>query len=355
MSTVQSLHLGGPTANSRTDEVRNALRRRTEWRGFILLVIVGMAALVFQPLVFEAYAVTLSRVALVGLVAVGLTVVLLMGQLDLSVASTAVLAGVMMAQTSSIPLGIAMALGTGLAVGLVNAFFVVKVGINSFIATLGMLFVLAGLALVISNSEPVPLAYIDTAIRFGLPLLGPLTPRVLIFILIFILLQIFLTRVRIGRELFAVGGNRQAAHDAGIPVNRRMTTGFVMCSVIASLAGVINTLERTAADPTAGSTILLSSFAAAIVGGVALTGGRGSILGTLIGAASLGILEVSLTLSGVQVVIQQIYIGGVLLIAVLTDPASIRAARSSIHTSLRGLRTRSTTREADPPNPVASS
>lgn len=355
MSTSPTLSLGGPREAGPVDRLRNALGRRTEGRGITLLAVVVVLALAREPLVFTAYSVTLSRVALVGLVAIGLTVVILMGELDLSIASTVVLSGVVMAQTSSIPLGILMALATGLAVGLVNAFFVVKVGINSFIATLGMLFVLKGLAIVISDAKPVPLANISAAIKFGLPIVGPLTPRILIFAAVFVLLLVFLTRVRAGRELYAVGGNRQAARDAGIPVNRRMFTGFVLCGVIASLAGVIDTLERTAADPTSGSTILLSCIAAAIVGGVALTGGRGSILGTLIGALSLGILEVGLTLTGVQVDIQQIYIGGVLLIAVMTDPASLRAARSSLRTFIHGLRARAGTREIDPPNPVVSS
>ena len=341
MSGTRTLTLGGPRASGPVDVVRTALRRRTEGRGLVLLAVVVLVALVREPLVFSAYSVTLSRVALIGLVALGLTIVILMGELDLSIASTVVLSGVVMAQTSSLPLGILMALATGVLVGLVNAFFVVKVGINSFIATLGMLFVLRGLAIVIADAKPVPLANISAAIKFGLPVVGPLTPRILIFVALFVLLQVFLTRIRAGREFFAVGGNRQAARDAGIPVNLRMFTGFVMCSVIAALAGVIDTLERTAADPTSGSTILLSCIAAAIVGGVALTGGRGSIVGTLIGALSLGILEVGLTLSGVQVDIQQIFIGGVLFLAVVTDPASLRAARSSLRTLTYGLRTRS--------------
>ena len=146
----------------------------------------------------------------------------------------------------------------------------------------------------------------------------------------FVALQVFVTRVRAGREFFAVGGNRQAARDAGIPVSRRIFTGFMLSGFVAALAGVINTMELTAADPTAGSTVLLSSFAAAIIGGVALTGGRGSIVGTLVGALSLGILEVGLTFSGVQVDVQQIFIGGVLLIAVITDPSSVRAVRANL-------------------------
>lgn len=354
MTTPHSLNLGDAPALTKVHRLRNVLRRRTEGRAVALLAVVAVAALILEPLVFSAYSVTLARVALVGLVALGLTVVILMGELDLSVASTVVLAGVVMAQMPNIPLGILAALATGVVVGLVNSFFVVKIGINSFIATLGMLFVLKGLAVVISNSKPIPLDNITFAIKFGLPLVGALTPRILIFVAAFVLLHLFLTRVRAGREVFAVGGNRQAARDAGIPVDRRLVTGFVMCGVIAAGAGAIDTLERTAADPTAGSTVLLSSFAAAIIGGVALTGGRGSVLGTLIGALSLGTLEVALTLTGVQVDIQQIFIGGVLLLAVMTDPASLRAAGSSIRTFMQGLRARSASRELTPQNTLPS-
>ena len=93
--------------------------------------------------------------------------------------------------------------------------------------------------------------------------------------------------------------------------------------------GVINTLERTAADPTAGGTVLLSSFAAAIVGGILLTGGRGSVFGTLLGAASLGILQIALTLTAVEVDVQNIIIGLVLFAAVVTDPTTFRAVLAS--------------------------
>ena len=109
-----------------------------------------------------------------------------------------------------------------------------------------------------------------------------------------------------------------------------MISGFV-----AAMAGVINTLERTAADPTAGSTVLLASFAAAIIGGVLLTGGRGSIFGTLLGATSLGILQIALTLSGVQVDVQNIVIGLVLLLAVITDPNSLRGVVGSLRSLLQ--------------------
>ncbi|MFT6290458.1 MAG: ribose transport system permease protein [Ilumatobacter sp.] len=318
--------------------LRTMAARRPESRAVALLIVVTIAAWVAEPLALTAWEVTLGRIALIGLVALGLTAVILMGELDLSVASTLAVAGVVMASVDNLALGILAALAVGLVIGAANAFFVVVVGINSFIATLGMLFFLRGVAFVISDEEPVRLTNIEAGISFGKSFIGPLTPRMLLFILAFVVLQVFVTRVRVGREFYAVGGNRQAAFDAGIPVKRRIFTGFMISGFIAAGAGVINTLERTAADPTAGSTVLLSSFAAAIIGGVLLTGGRGSVLGTLLGATSLGILQVALTLSGVQIDVQNIVIGSVLFVAVITDPNTLRAVLRSGQSFLRGRR-----------------
>lgn len=333
---TQTMQLGKATDQSFMGRFRSTLARRTEGRGVALLAVILIGVALFEPLVFTAYQVSLGRIALIGIVALGLTAVILMGELDLSVASTLALSGVVMALIPDIWLGILAALATGLIVGVINAFFVAVIGINSFIATLGSLFALRGLAFVLSDEAPVSLVNKDAGIAFGLPLLGPITPRIIIFILVFIAIQMFVSRVRMGREFFAVGGNRQAAFDAGIPVKRRIFTGFMISGFVSSLAGVINTLERTTADPTAGSTVLLASFAAAIIGGNYLKGGRGSIVGTLIGAASLGVLQVALTLSGVQVPVQQIFIGAILLIAVTTDPNSLRAVVGSLRQVTRG-------------------
>lgn len=325
---------GGDSFLSRA---RLVLARRTEGRGAALLIALLVFVSLTQPLVFTAYPVTLGRIALIGLVALGLTAVILMGELDLSVASTMAVSGVIMALIPDLWLGIFVALGVGLIIGVVNAFFVAVVGINSFIATLGTLFSLRGLAYVLSNEEPVRIANVEAGIAFGTPLVGPITPRILIFVLAFVAIQVFVSRVKAGREFFAVGGNRQAAFDAGIPVRRRIFTGFMISGFVASLAGVINTLERTSADPRAGQTVLLASFAAAIIGGNYLKGGRGSIVGTLIGATSLGLLQVALTLSGVQVPVQSIFIGLILLVAVTSDPASVRAVLGSIKSARQGV------------------
>ena len=335
MSQTQTIQLGTRTTGL-WSKLKVTIARRTEGRGVALLAAVLIGVLLTEQTVFSAYSVTLGRIALVGLVALGLTVVILMGELDLSVASTLALAGVVTASIPDLGLGILAGLAVGVVVGLVNAFLVAVIGINSFIATLGMLFFLRGLALVISNEAPIKLNNVEAGIAFGQPLLGPITPRILVFILVFIGLQIFIARIRVGREFLAVGGNRQAARDAGIPVKRRIFTGFIISGVVAAGAGVMNTLERTAADPIAGSTVLLASFAAAIIGGNYLKGGRGSVVGTLIGAASLGIIQVALTLAAVQVPIQQIFIGLLLLVAVTTDPNNLRAVISSIRTLRTG-------------------
>jgi len=339
--TNQTVIKVGADATGFWGKLKVALARRTEGRGVALFIVIASFVTVSQPLVFTAYQVTLGRIALIGLVALGLTAVILMGELDLSVASTLAVSGVIMttvANQTNIAIGILAALAASVVISIVNAYFVAIVGLNSFIATLGMLFALRGLALVLSDEQPVKLENTDFGIAFGQPLVGPLTPRILIFFAVFIAIQVFVSRVKAGREFLAVGGNRQAAYDAGIPVKRRIFTGFIISGGVAALAGVVNSLERTAADPTAGSTVLLASFAAAIIGGNYLKGGKGSIVGTLIGAASLGMLQVALTISGVQVPVQEIFIGGVLLLAVLTDPSSLRAVWGSISTTFQGIK-----------------
>jgi ribose/xylose/arabinose/galactoside ABC-type transport system permease subunit len=334
VSQTQGLDLGS-AASDATSRIRATIARRTEGRAVALLVIVVVATLFLEPRALTSYSVTLGRIALIGLVALGLTAVILMGELDLAVASTLAVSGVIMASFENLAVGVLVALLGGLVIGVINAFFVVIVGINSFIATLGMLFFLRGAAFVISGEQPVRVTDSDAALAFGRPLIGPLTPRVLLFILVFVALHVFVTRVRAGREFYAVGGNREAARDAGIPVVRRVFTGFMISGFVAALAGVINAMERTAADPTAGGTVLLASFAAAIIGGVLLNGGRGSIFGALLGAASLGILQIALTLSGVQVDVQNIVIGSVLLLAVISDPASVRRVLVKTRTFLQ--------------------
>lgn len=321
MSTIKLQETQTGTWN----RVKNTVARRTEGRAVVLLILVVAVLAVQQPIVFDAYGVSLARVALVGLVALGLTLVVLQGELDLSVGSTLALTGVVVASIPNLGLGVAVGLLVGLMIGALNAFLIVIVGVNSFIATLGTLFALRGLAFVLSDGRPVRVTDIDSALVFGRELLGPLTPRVLIFILLFAVLHFFISKMRAGREFYAVGGNRQAAIDAGIPVKLRLFAAFMLCGLVAALAGVINTLELTAADPTAGSSVLLASFAAVIIGGNLLNGGRGSLIGTMIGAFALGLMQVGLTFAGTPREVQDVLIGIILLVAITTEPNNLRA------------------------------
>lgn len=338
MSTIKLQETQTGTWN----RVKNTVARRTEGRAVVLLVVVVVVIALQQPIVFNAYGVSLARVALVGLVALGLTLVVLQGELDLSVGSTLALTGVVVATIPDLGLGILVGLITGLVIGALNAFLIVIVGVNSFIATLGTLFALRGLAFVLSDGRPMRVTDIDSALAFGRELLGPLTPRVLIFILLFIGLHFFISRMRAGREFYAVGGNRQAAIDAGIPVKLRLFTAFMLCGFVAALAGVINTLELTAADPTAGSSVLLASFAAVIIGGNLLNGGRGSLVGTMIGAFALGLMQVGLTFAGTPREVQDVLIGIILLVAITTEPNNLRALSGHIRRFTRAKTNAST-------------
>jgi predicted ABC-type sugar transport system permease subunit len=169
--TNQTVIKVGSTATGFWGKLRTVLARRTEGRAIVLFAIIATFVTVSQPLVFTAYQVTLGRIALIGLVALGLTAVILMGELDLSVASTLAVSGVIavtVANQTNMAIGVLAALAAGVVVSLINAFFVAIVGINSFIATLGMLFALRGMAFVISDEAPVKLQNTDLGIAFGL-------------------------------------------------------------------------------------------------------------------------------------------------------------------------------------------
>lgn len=301
------------------------LRRRSELRALGLLGIVVAGLLVFEPDVFESYGVVLKFLTLNGLVAVGLTVVIVQGELDLSVGSVFALSGGIVATTSdSLVVGALIALAVGAAAGLCNGLLVTKVGVNSFIATLSTMITFGGLAFVVTSGKPVPIEDIETAIEFGQPLLGEITPKVLIFAVCALLMHLFLSRTRIGREFYAVGGNRVAAQQVDVPVARRINLAFVISATLAALAGATQAIELTSADPNAGSRVLLGGLAAAVIGGAHLKGGRGTVLGTVIGALAIAGLTVGLEFAEISPNTQEVVLGLVLVLAVAADRQGLR-------------------------------
>ncbi len=273
-----------------------------------------------------------QRATVDGIMAVGMTVVLLAGQLDLSVGSVLALSGVvalgLQGDIGPIPAALAGILAGGI-VGVINGLLVVKAGINSFIVTLAAMIAVRGVAMTLSGAGPIRGAdssfgpSVDKAL-FGpiwqdLPLGTFLTPRILIFLALLLVAHVFLLRVRQGRNVYAVGGNPEAARLSGISADLYTFGAFVFCGLTAGLAGTLLGLSLNTGTPTVGSAGALPVIAAVVIGGTALTGGSGSMLKTLMGVLLISLVSTAMNLFGLQVYLQSVVMGLVLIIVVLID------------------------------------
>ncbi|PSK80553.1 monosaccharide ABC transporter membrane protein (CUT2 family) [Limimaricola soesokkakensis] len=258
-------------------------------------------------------------------IALGMTFVIISGGIDLSVGPTAALSAVagaaLMAAGVPVPLAILAALATGMACGLFNGTLIAFAGLQPFIVTLGGLSLYRALALIFTGGNPI----------FGIPqefravingdVLGVPVPVVIIGV-IAALLWVVLNRSPFGEYILAVGGNQEAARIAGVPVARTKITVYVMSGGLASVAALILTGRLGAADPTMGNLWELDAIAAAAIGGASLMGGKGSVVGTLLGAVILGSLRNGLTLMNVQAFYQLLATGIIIILAMLIDRAT---------------------------------
>jgi ribose/xylose/arabinose/galactoside ABC-type transport system permease subunit len=255
-------------------------------------------------------------------------VVLICAQLDLSVGATVALVSVITALTmsnasgggtSAIVLGVAAGLGVGLLVGLVNGVVVAYFKVPSFMVTLGTTSVATGAALLLSNGAPVtgiPLAFSDilgTGIFLGLPV--PLIVAVLVAIAMYVVLY----WTTLGRNIYAVGGNPDAANVAGIRVNWVLITAFLVCSGLTALSGILLTARVASGEATLGTSFVLLSIAAAVLGGTSLFGGEGRLGLVILGVVFIGVLSNGMNLMRVSSYVQQVVIGVVLISAVALD------------------------------------
>ena len=258
-------------------------------------------------------------------IALGMTLVIVSGGIDLSVgpiaALAAVVAATLMVANVPIPLAIMAALGVGALCGLFNGMLVAYAGLQPFIVTLGGLSLYRALALIFTDGNPV----------FGIPpefraltngdLMGIPTP-VIIVAVIALLCWIVLNKTPLGEYLMAVGGNEEAARIAGVPVARTKISAFVISGVLAAVAALILVGRLGAAEPTLGTLWELDAIAAAAIGGASLMGGKGSIAGTILGAIILGSLRNGLTLMNVQAFYQLLATGIIIIAAMLIDSAT---------------------------------
>lgn len=256
------------------------------------------------------------------ILAAGMTVVILTGGIDLSVGSTIAVSGVVavIAAIAGVPAPLAVLLGmaVGALCGLVNGWLTAYLALAPFIVTLGTMTFLRGLAYTITDGQPI----VSSSLNFrdlGNGYVGPIPVPVIVMVVVYAVVWFVLERTRYGRHVYAVGGNAEAAKLAGVRVKRVITSVYVLAGACAGLAGVIFAARVISAQPTAGTGYELDAIAAVVLGGTSLAGGRGRIIGTLIGSVILGVLSTGLILLNVQFFTQLLIKGVVIILAVAID------------------------------------
>lgn len=255
--------------------------------------------------------------------ATGMTMVIILGGIDLSVGSVIALSGVV-AAGCVVNLGLPEAVGfiaavaVGAAVGLFNGFIICKTDIPPFIVTLASMNITKGIALVLTGGAPI--RCMTDAFKFpGAGYVGPVPTPVILMVVIFVIAALMINKTQLGRHIYAVGGNVQAAKFSGISVQKVKFIVYAYTGVMAGIAGVVIASRLYSGQPTAGDGAEMDAIASVVVGGTSMSGGSGRIGGTLIGVLIIGVLNNGLNLMGVDSNFQYIVKGLVILLAVYVD------------------------------------
>lgn len=258
------------------------------------------------------------------IIAVGLTFVIISGGIDLSVGSLVAFSGVVLASLlqQSVPLPIALAggLAVGLLCGLANGVLITYGKLPPFIATLGMMSVARGGALLFTDGRPIS-GFSESFRQFATAEILRIPVPVILMVAVYAVAHFVLRRTKFGRYVYAIGGNEEAALLSGVRVRLYKTMVYGVGGLLSGLAAVVLTARLNSAQPIAGINYELDAIAATVIGGTSLMGGQGSVIGTLIGALIMGVLRNGLNLLGVSSFIQQVVIGAVIIVAVLMDTA----------------------------------
>lgn len=319
------------------EKYKDMLRKMAALAGLVLLVIFFSVTneYFFTSNNIMTVGLQTSTIALIG---IGATCVILTGGIDLSTGSVVALSGVAAAMIVNagvpVPLGMIFGIIVGGLCGLVNGVLVTKMKLPPFIATLGMMMVARGLALYVTNAAPVsgmPESFADlgNGALFkiveeganGLPkvVFAGIPYPVIIMIFITILFTFALTKLKVGRYIYAIGSNEEAARLSGIKTNLIKIYAYVASGLLSGLTGVILASRLVTAQPNGGVSYELDAIASAVVGGTSLMGGVGTIPGTLIGSFIIGVLRNGLNMNGVSSFVQMIVIGLVIIVAVSLD------------------------------------
>lgn len=324
-----------------------------ELRAFIALgVLIVVFSLLSGSFLTADNMITMTKhVAINAVLALGMLLVILKGGIDLSVGSSVGLSGVIAGELlKGVHVGsfvaypqvwavVVLCMAMGTLVGLINGFLVTRMNVAPFIATLGMMYVARGAALLISDGTTYPnlagdprthntgFGWIGSGRPLGLPV------AVWIMIVLAAVVAVVLRSTPYGRWLYATGGNERAAELTGVPVQRVKTTVYMISGACAALSGIIIASELTSAAPQAGESFELNAIAAVVIGGAALTGGRGNVRGTLVGAFVIGFLADGLVIVGVSTFWQTFIKGAVIIVAVILDQSQQRFKKRGVAAS----------------------
>ncbi|AJT42113.1 ABC transporter permease [Psychromicrobium lacuslunae] len=270
----------------------------------------------------------LFSIVVTGLLAIGVTLVIITGGIDLSVGTGMTLCSVMTA-VFLVNLGLPMVLGVicgilfGALIGLINGIFVSLLKIPPFIATLAMMLVAAGLSLVISGTKPIYTTGVpgfQQIFAQGKPIPGLVIPNaVLILLIAAVVAGVILAKTVLGRYTYSIGSNEEATALSGVNVIKWKVIIYTVAGCFTGLAGVVATARLNSAQPAGGMGLELQAIAAVVIGGTSLQGGKGSIIGTMIGALIMGVLPNGLSTIGVPQEWQNVAVGIVILLAVFLD------------------------------------
>lgn len=263
-----------------------------------------------------------TQVSVNAIIAVGMTFVILTGGIDLSVGSTLAISGALAASiiksTGNIYLAIIAAALVGIGIGLINGLLISKGKLQAFIATLATMTIFRGATLVFTNGTPIS-KLPDSFVNLGNGKIGFLPMPVIITVIVSGIAIYILSQTKLGRYIYALGGNEDSARLSGINTTKIKTLVYVISGFASAIAGVIIASRIGSASPNAGIGFELDAIAAVVIGGTSLSGGEGKISGTLIGALIIGVLNNGLNIMNVSPFYQLIVKGLVILIAVLLD------------------------------------
>jgi len=306
--------------------------------GTLTLLIAALSAL--EPDTFltaQNFSNVLSRSSYSGIIAMGMTAVIISGGIDLSVGSMMALCGmiaglIMTLHGEVVPTPGLMVLGTlagvamGLICGLLNGSLITLLNLPPFIVTLGTMSAFRGISYVINRGM---MFDVPTYTFLGEGKIADIPINVLIFLLIVLVAFFILRYTPLGRYTYAIGSNRQAAYHAGVNVNRNLIAIYTLTGLFVGIAALIATSRTVSAQPTAGISLELDVIAAVVIGGASLSGGRGTVIGTIVGTLLISFLRNGCTLLGISTNIQLVVIGAIIIGAVALDQAARAKAETA--------------------------